>query len=148
MSHDVTAESEEELHAAEHWLSAGVAIILVLNVVSLAIGQWLHTRHLYWLPDIDRATPHAASRWLSVAIVVCRPLRRVIKSSQVKSSTTLGITYTHPFHSKRTYLSDPLGAELAGERFTGACIGMPLAGCEVCTHNSQPFRSYDQKRAQ
>lgn len=51
MSHDVTAESEEELHAAEHWLSAGVAIILVLNVVSLAIGQWLHTRHLYWLPE-------------------------------------------------------------------------------------------------
>ena len=39
MSPDVTAESEEELHAAEHWLSAGVAIILVLNVVSLAIGQ-------------------------------------------------------------------------------------------------------------
>jgi hypothetical protein len=49
------------------------------------------------------------------------------------------------FHGKVTYVSDPLGAELAAGQLMGGRPVVPLAGCAVCTHNSQRFRSSDQK---
>ena len=36
-----------------------------------------------------------------------------------------------------------LGAELSAELLRAGRTGVPLVCCEVCTHNSQPFSSYD-----
>ncbi len=35
----------------EHILAISVVGICVLNVISLCIGQWLHSRHILWLPE-------------------------------------------------------------------------------------------------
>ena len=48
---DVTEQTEEEHVQAEHLLALSVAIMISLNIVSLMIGQWLHAKHIYWLPE-------------------------------------------------------------------------------------------------
>jgi hypothetical protein len=50
---------------------------------------------------------------------------------------------TRPFHSKILHRSGALGVELSAELLRAGRTGVPLVCCEVCTHNSQPFSSYD-----
>lgn len=49
--HDPTVQTEAEHVEAEHLLAASVAIMILLNIVSLGIGQWLHRKHIYWMPE-------------------------------------------------------------------------------------------------
>jgi sodium/hydrogen exchanger 8 len=48
---DATISSEEHVHEAEHLMALSVATMILLNIVSLGIGQWLHSKHIYWLPE-------------------------------------------------------------------------------------------------
>jgi len=44
--------SEHAEHVeSEHLLAISVVGICTLNVVSLGAGQWLHSKHIYWLPE-------------------------------------------------------------------------------------------------
>ena len=49
--HDPTEATEEERVADEHLMAMSVTIMIMLNIVSLGIGQWLHAKHIYWLPE-------------------------------------------------------------------------------------------------
>ncbi len=35
----------------EHLLAMSISIMILLNIISLGIGQWLHSKHIYWLPE-------------------------------------------------------------------------------------------------
>ena len=48
---EITAESEGDVVEAEHMLAMSIATMIMLNVISLAVGQWLHSKHIYWLPE-------------------------------------------------------------------------------------------------
>ena len=41
----------DEVINHEHILAISVVGICVLNVVSLGIGQWLHAKHIMWMPE-------------------------------------------------------------------------------------------------
>jgi len=46
------AEPTHEEHVeSEHMLAISVVGICLLNVLSLGAGQWLHSKHIYWLPE-------------------------------------------------------------------------------------------------
>ena len=47
LSHSTT--DDEVQH--DETLAITIGVILVLFSVALAIGQWLHHRHIYWLPE-------------------------------------------------------------------------------------------------
>ena len=47
------------------------------------------------------------------------------------------------FHSRILQESGALGVELSAELLRAGRTGVPLVCCEVCTHNSKPFPSYD-----
>ena len=49
--HDAVVSTEGEHVEKEHLLAASVATMIVLNIISLAIGQWLHSKHIFWLPE-------------------------------------------------------------------------------------------------
>ena len=51
LAHDAVFETEEDHASAEHLLAASVATMIILNVISLGIGQWLHSKHIFWLPE-------------------------------------------------------------------------------------------------
>ena len=51
MAHDATVSTEAEHVESEHMLAISVATMIGLNIISLAIGQWLHSKHIYWLPE-------------------------------------------------------------------------------------------------
>lgn len=51
MSGDPTIHTEAEHVEAEHLLAASVAVMIGLNIISLGIGQWMHSKHIYWLPE-------------------------------------------------------------------------------------------------
>jgi len=36
---------------SEHMLALSIVTMISLNIVSLAIGQWLHSKHILWLPE-------------------------------------------------------------------------------------------------
>ena len=48
-----------------------------------------------------------------------------------------------PFHSRILHRYGALGVELSADLLRAGRTGVPLVCCEVCTHNSQPFSSYD-----
>ena len=52
---DVTTETETELVEEEHMLAISIATMIFLNILSLGIGQWLHSKHVYWLPEWSAA---------------------------------------------------------------------------------------------
>jgi len=35
----------------EDWLAITIGTILIMFVLALSVGQWLHHRHIYWLPE-------------------------------------------------------------------------------------------------
>ena len=49
--HDAVVSTEGENVEKEHLLAASVATMIGLNILSLAIGQWLHSKHIFWLPE-------------------------------------------------------------------------------------------------
>ena len=51
LAHDAVVKTEGEQVEAEHLLAASVAVMILLNIVSLGIGQWLHSKHIYWIPE-------------------------------------------------------------------------------------------------
>ena len=48
---DVVDQNEGDHLSEEHMLAASIFTFVMLNVISLGIGQWLHSRHIYWLPE-------------------------------------------------------------------------------------------------
>ncbi len=48
---DAVDQTEAEHVEAEHMLAASIVTFVMLNIISLGIGQWLHSRHIYWLPE-------------------------------------------------------------------------------------------------
>jgi sodium/hydrogen exchanger 8 len=40
-----------EDHAAQHMLAVSIVVLIVLLLLSLAIGQWLHSKHIYYIPE-------------------------------------------------------------------------------------------------
>lgn len=42
---------EEHLVEKEEWLSVTIGTLLLAFTLAITIGQWLHRKHIYWLPE-------------------------------------------------------------------------------------------------
>ena len=44
-------EDEADRAHEEDWLAITIGTTLLMFTIALAIGQWLHHKHIYWLPE-------------------------------------------------------------------------------------------------
>jgi len=49
---EITPVVDHAAHATkEHMLALSVVTMVMLNIISLGLGQWLHSKHIYWIPE-------------------------------------------------------------------------------------------------